>query len=450
MSSFWPVKSLREMPTFVRQATFRATRSQFVRRTSSLMLYTVISQLITVVSSLFLARIYSPSEFGLYGVLFSFTAIVGNTISLNYDFAIPSPKEEVDAVRLVAGAAIIAMIMSLLMAVMFLVLVVTNQMKLGELPAWSWLLAWAMLLSAALSSTLQYWAVRQQRLHLLGEGGIALSASRAGAQIVLGLLTAGKWPALAVAETIGRLILLARYLPSTWRDFRALSVTAPTGKIWNTLLRFRRFPTVLLPPMVMDAALSSISVPVLNVLYGLTLTGQYWLMRRVLDLPVSFISKTIGDAFHGKISEYARTDPARVQRLIVGLFGVLLILAGVAASPLILFGPSIFRIVFGKPWSEAGMLAAVTAPSMIVNIATGPVARAFAITRRANLRYAFTAVNLIGCIIVFSAAWLYHLSILWTATGLSIVYFLSYCVYFVSAYIAAGQIAPEGIPEGDA
>ncbi len=441
-----PTMQLIFLRVYLRRQLDRAFRSKFVHSTSSLMMYTVAGQLIAVISSLVLARIYSPREFGLFGILLSFPALAGPAVCLNFDFASPAPVRDEDGAAVLFGAAIIAVGMSFLLSVIFLALVLTGQLGFGALPAWSCLFIWAILFFSSATSILQYWCVRRQSFRLLGKGVVVQNTVRAVVQTTLGFLS-GYWAGLALGEIGGRAAQFARYFLASWQDLYRFRVVATRRRILEALARYKRFATVLLPPMVMDSMLDALPVLLLNLLFGLSVAGQYYLMRRVLDVPATFVSRTVSDAFYGKISEYARTNPSQIRRMLIGVSALLVALSATGFIPLVLFGPSIFATVFGEPWREAGLLAAVTVPAVVMRIGAAPVGRVFAITKKPYLRYTFTVTNLLGGTAVFGTAWLNKLDIVWTAAGLSLAYVLSYSVCIVSVYIAAGYIDTEdGIP----
>ncbi len=420
----------------------RATKSSFVRSTSSLMLYTVAGQLITVVFSLVLTRIYSPREFGLFGVFLSFPALVGNLTCLNYNLAIPAPVRDEDGAAIAFGAAAIGSALSFVLSLIFLCLVLTNQLGYGVLPAWSWLLVWVILFITGISATLQYWCIRQQKLRQLGESVVAQNSIRALAQGGIGLVFA-HWTVLGLGEIAGRAAQLVRFLMTSRTDLRRFHAVARYRTVLRVLLRYKRFVTILLPPSLLESAWGAMPAPLLSLLFGVAVTGQYYLMSRVLDLPAAFISRTVADAFYAKISAYARSDPSRIRPMLVAVFIALTGSSAIIFAPLIIFGPTIFSIVFGTPWAQAGLLAAIMTPGMMMQIGTSPVSRVFGITRKTHLRYPYTVMKLLGGATVFAAAWFYHLSIVWTVAGLALVNVSSYVLYIVTAYIAAGDVDPD-------
>jgi O-antigen/teichoic acid export membrane protein len=197
--------------------------------------------------------------------------------------------------------------------------------------------------------------------------------------------------------------------------------------------------------MLIDTLVLTIIVVAINLLFGPAAAGQYFLMRRVLDLPVGFAAKTFSDAFHGKAAELARIDPPALRRLMIRLGCGLAVVAGVAFLPLVIIGPALFGFIFGGEWREAGLLAAVMAPALVASLAASPVARVFLITQRPALRYIYSISYLLSVCACLLIAHFDGWSLIGTVAALSAATTISYIIYFATAYYAACHVQP---PDG--
>ena len=187
-------------------------------------------------------------------------------------------------------------------------------------------------------------------------------------------------------------------------------------------------------------------------LFGPAVLGQYFLMRRTLDLPVAFAFRSLGDIFYARLAADARTAPERIRPFFIKSFLILASLGAIGASPIILFGPTLFAFVFGPAWHEAGLLAAIMAPSAVMNLGVAPVSRIFALTSRPHLRFSFSVFYLLGTVLLLWAARHYTLSLLAVTAGVSLVTFVSYFAYLVGGYIACSSIRldSEALPAAEA
>jgi O-antigen/teichoic acid export membrane protein len=409
------------------------------------MIYVVVGYALTTAAGPILSRLYSPTVFGLYGLFLAFPQVFVTSAALNFDVVAPAPPEDIIAANAAVGALGIAVIMSALLTLVYLAFVVRNLLGYGSLPIWSCWLFMPVLLAWSFTSTAQYWCIRMQRFQSVGIGTLLFNIVRAVAQILLAFTGLG-WAAMALGELLGRTCNFLSYFFTNRHDVRRLAHEVNPASILAALRQYSHFVTVLLPPMAIDAALAVVALPVIGTLFGVASAGQYFLMKRVIDLPASLLARTIADAFYSQISSYAMNSPERIRPLLLRTFCLIFVVAGICAIPVMIFGPSLFAIIFGKPWREAGMLAAIMMPGLVVNLGASPVSRVFAVTRVPALRYAFTVTNLIGTTVTLAVAWAVHLTVVGTVIGLSLAQFIAYSVYFASAYVAAGLVV--GLNDG--
>ncbi|MGQ9623675.1 MAG: lipopolysaccharide biosynthesis protein, partial [Candidatus Caldatribacteriaceae bacterium] len=77
-------------------------RGRFGRSVLLLAGGTALGQAVTVLVSPILTRLYSPEDFGVFGVYASLLGIVAVIASLRYEYAIPLPEEDETAANILA------------------------------------------------------------------------------------------------------------------------------------------------------------------------------------------------------------------------------------------------------------------------------------------------------------------------------------------------------------
>ena len=83
-------------------------RSPELRGVATLGVGTAVSQLLPVVMSFILSRLYTPEAFGDYGVFINYASVIAIVICARYEYAIMRPRREVDALNLVALCLLLA------------------------------------------------------------------------------------------------------------------------------------------------------------------------------------------------------------------------------------------------------------------------------------------------------------------------------------------------------
>lgn len=414
------------------------TRSPFARSVSSLMALTAVGQGLYVAAAPLLGRLYTPEAFGLYGLFYLFVTTSAMFICLNYDMAIPAAVDEADANDLAEATIRLSVIVCCVIGILLTGGIALDVMGFGALPWWAGPLAFAVLLLQAVIQVFQAWYVRAQTAVKIGQAGVTLNVVRGGIQVGLGAM-GGAWWGLGLGEVLGRVAALihSMYAHGAWRPRKSLwSLTLPLA----TLQRYRRFPLVFLSTSIVEAVVLFAQIAALSVMFGPAGMGQYFMMRRTLDLPVAFAFRSLSDIFYGRMAADCRVAPHRVKPFYVRSF---LILAGtgfIGAMPLMLFGPQIFQVILGPFWGEAGRLAAVMAPSAVLNLAAAPAARIFGLSKRPWLRSVYTATNAISMAIVLLLATTRGWSLFTTTVGLSVATCLVYLSYFVAGLFAADRL----------
>lgn len=410
--------------------------SPFRRAVGGMMAYTAIGQGFYVLTAPIIGRLYSPEQIGVYGLFFTIAVTLAGFVSMLYDLAIPAARNNRDAIELTWGAAAIAVAFSVVSGAGLALASATGVMGMSRLPVYAGAFLLALLLLQAALQILQGWLIRTQQALTIGKSNVMLNIARGSSQVGLGLGSAN-WVSMVIGELLGRTLAVSAMLHK--RPVPRL-VRPRWAKVAGTLRRYREFPAVLLPAQLVEGAALVIQISGLTVLYGTAALGQYFLMRRTLDLPVAFIFRSLSDVFYAKLAELTRSEPHRIRGFFVRAFAVLALCGGISALPLVFYGPEIFALIFGEQWREAGALAAVMVPAAVLNLAVAPVSRVFALTDLPSLRYVPGVVGLIGTGLVILFAWQNGWDLYTATIGLSAAITGSYLAYFAAGYVAAGRI----------
>ncbi|QPQ54424.1 hypothetical protein IC614_08700 [Allosphingosinicella flava] len=404
-----------------------------------MMAYTALGQSIYLLAGPLIGRLYSPAEFGLYGLFYAFSVAAIGLVFLNYDFAIPAALSERDARRLTRGALLISLVLSPVAALIMTGLILCDLMGFGNLPFSAPLLLLALLLTQAVVQILQSWEIRRRQTLVIGKASVTLNSIRGAVQVGLGVVLPS-WVALAAGEVLGRVGNAAHLAKRSdlLSGYRAIRLSWKEQRL--TLYRYREFPLVLLPSQTIDGAVAFVQSAGVTYLFGPAGLGMFFLMRRTLDMPVAFVFRSLSDLFYERLAQDAREQPSLVRPFFIRSVGLIAGVGFTVGVPAMLVSPEIFAFIFGPEWREAGILAAIMAPAAILNLAVAPVARIFALTTRPYLRYWFSAVNLTGNILALSVSYWSAFNLTQATACLSIATSLAYMVYFAAGYVASGNL----------
>lgn len=334
-----------------------------LKATLTLLAGGALAQALPLLLGPWLARLYTPGEFGHYTV---FAAIVSNIAVVacaRYDFALPLTRDDAEARDL------LALCLRLLLAVTLLCIPLGALAGLaGLLPAWQWLpLAVG---AAGLVQCLTLWATRAQHFRRLSGSRVTQYGGAAAAQVAGGVAHLGV-PGLVVGPVFAALAACAWLLrplpPGGWRALWQV----PRSALGEVAHRFREFPLLNTPHAFAGALQDTLTVALLVAWTGEASAGFWGLALRYLKAPATLVGSAVSQALYPKLAHAAPDEARRAVRRVMAMLALV-------AVPLVLVlmiaGPLLFAWLFGERWLPAGELARALAPYIGVHFIAAPLA----------------------------------------------------------------------------
>ncbi len=336
-----------------------------IRDVAILTLGTSLAQLITILATPMLSRLYTPAEFGVLAVFMGVVAVVATFVTLRYEVNILIPKINQEAQEVVFLSLALAGSVGLLVIVAAWILpnVIGDFFRVGVLEEW---LPWACLigLCAATSAIAFSWLNRSQLYKKMAQLRVLQSLLFSGMALFYGIW--GFKDGLLVAQVSSALlvlVLISRYLPvPSWTNFRSISSVA---------FRYRNPPKYLLPTAMLDVIALQLPVILIVAWYGPSDAGQFSLAWRVLILPASLIGFAIGQVFFQRFSA-TWPNAHTAWALLIKTWKILALIGFLPMIFLVLFGESFFSLIFGQNWAESGKMAAILAPMLFASLLHSP------------------------------------------------------------------------------
>ena len=334
-----------------------------LRSTLTLLAGGALAQVLPLLLGPWLTRIYSPTEFGQFSLVWTLSTNLAVIGCARYEFALPLERDDKQA--------------SLLMALCgrLLLTVTAVSVVIGwQLAAWQdlplfWLLP-AALLSGGATQWLILWATRAQRFQLLASARMLQYGGGALLQLLLGLLQFG-----AVGLLLGPLLaglaaalLLARPAPlggwsALWRSEH--------GAVKTMALRHRDFPLLNTPHAFAGALQDSLAMVLIATWTGDAAAGYWALALRYLKAPASLVGGALSQTLYPRLVHAA--DGAEALQVVRQAMALLAGLALALMAALMLWGPWLFETLFGERWHDAGLLARALAPYIALHFIASPL-----------------------------------------------------------------------------
>lgn len=328
----------------------------------------------SVIAQPILARLYAPEDFGMLALFVSLVALLAPIGSLRYSDAIMLPRRDAEAANVFWLAT--------LLSGALIVLVTSLLLFRHEIAAWKGdptLATWLLLLPPTIlglraRSLIRVWVLRQNRFPVASSGDVVNNFTLFFTRLTGGIPPLYTGPAgLIVSLPFGHLATSWWYARHV--DWRPLLRAFSWRWIGALAARYRRFPLLSMPSMLLNTALSYMPVAVVSWAFGNEVSGHYWQAFLNFFIPLTILSSSVQHVFfvraaeavqHGTLAPLVRDIYDRL--VLVGLFPCL---------GALIVAPGVFSVVLGAEWRVAGEYLRILAPWFFLAALCSPLTRIF-------------------------------------------------------------------------
>jgi O-antigen/teichoic acid export membrane protein len=358
-------------------------KSKFAKNVLTLVTGAGVAQLIPILASPILTRIYSPQEFGIFALYVAVISLLATVIAGRYELAIIVPLEDYKAVNLLACAILLSLLIGTLAS--FFIYTITDKiiylLQVDEIASWEWMyLAPASAALVGINQSLYCWANRRQLYRGLAANRTLQSILIISLQISFSLklnLSAG----LVYGYFCGQVISLAVFIVILWSTEIKMSKKVSYKLMRDVAIEFIRFPQYLIVSHSINSATLQIPVFFLSTIFGPAIAGLYLITQRVIGAPSYIISSAISDVFRQQASVlYAQNKACKV--LYKSVLLKLIYISVLPSAILVVFLPDLFALIFGDEWRSSGELAQILLPMYVCRFISTPVSALFLIANK--------------------------------------------------------------------
>ncbi|MCJ8316221.1 oligosaccharide flippase family protein [Idiomarina sp.] len=405
--------------------------NRFARGVSVLLSGTAGAQLIAVLATPFLTRLYTPQEFGVLAVYVSVIALFSVVASAKYEVAIPLPRKHSEAVTLTILAVSVVLLVSLLLAVVawFVGPELVTWLGVSELSGVTWLIPVGVLL-VGLFQVASYRAVRASSFGVLAQARVSQQLAIAVVQLAAFKLSS---LGLLLGHTLGQAIGVTPIYRKLLKNdlWHARSV----HHLWRAAHRYRHFPFYSSWAGLLNAAGTHIPPILFAALFSASSAGIYALAHRIVAMPMNLLGQAVSQVFLSNAAIDYREG--RLTPLVISAQRALIQVIAIPSIFLALFASHLFPLIFGEQWILAGEVAAWLALWMLVAFSTSPLSSIFSIVERQRLGLLMQGV-LFSCRVIGIAIGVYYDSFMAAVIWFSIFNVLGYLIYQVVAFRTIG------------
>lgn len=406
--------------------------NRFLHRVARVFFGTLGAQGIMLLSTLLLARLYSPAEMGLFNVWFAFLTVGAVMVTARYELAFFALKSDDESPAL--GRLIVYM--SALLSLVLTVGLATAAFATAWLPAGiaPFILPLGIaVFVASLNTSLLSLLALQQRFTMLGMSRVGFAASVALLQILGGVLALGA-AGLIYGQLLGSLLAVALIIACVDRRWLQAAWSTPRATLAQVRNAYRSFPIYSLPADLVNNVARQLPMLMVAARFGNEAGGWYGLTLKIMGAPISLLATSILDVFKEQAARDYRTKGNCLQIY----KKTLLSLALVALPPFIILyfvGEYLFATLFGPQWQQSGKYAVLMIPMFYTGFVASPLSYTIYIAQKQKYDLIWQCTLLLISIAVFGLATDAETAIRW----FSLLYAGMYCIYlFMSYYFARG------------
>lgn len=317
------------------------------------------AQLINILASPIITRLYGPEAYGVLGTFNSLLFIIMPVSALSYPQAIVITKNRNQEL----GLSIISIIVSIILSIVLIVLIpilgpkLTKLMNMDEILKFLYFIPLALLFTTVLQ-IFQQLLTKNESFKIQARASLSQSMTANLIRVCGGLF----FPTpmiLIIVSTINSMIhcvYLVRgvlTLPvMSYSRFKSIDLIY----LIKVAIKYSDFPRYRALQSFLNPLSQSLPIIFMASMFGPVIVGFYALSRSLLALPVSVIGNAVGSVFYPKFNKlYLSGGKLTLSLLKIQAF--LLILGLLPFFIIVVFGPDIFTFVFGEEWTIAGEYA---------------------------------------------------------------------------------------------
>lgn len=377
----------------------RLIKSEFFKNAATLVTGASMAQLIPMLISPILSRLYLPHDFGTVALFLAITGFISIIVTGQYESAIMLPKSDNEAINIVVLGGIITVIISVLCLILFILFgnLICRIFENADLYYYLFLVPFSVFLTG-IYQIFNFWAIRKKKFKRIAIRQVSQAVSSSSVKLGYGIInpiSAG----LIIGNIGGQLLATSVLVGLTLREEKNLFSLVNKEKIKNVASKFQNFPKYIAPQAFLDTLNASSIIFILGYFYSNTILGLYSFAFGMVTLPMKLIGTSLSQVFYQKASEAFNDGKALwpiTKKMLTRLS-----LIGIPSFLVIIFiGPSLFSIVFGGRWHDAGIYAQILMPWIYLVFIGSPIANLSSILGKQKGFFTLTLIGNLGMPII--------------------------------------------------
>lgn len=398
------------------------------RHVLTLMSGTALAQLIALLLSFVIARLYSPDDFATLEQFAMLLAIIGVFVTGKYEFSILLPKDPERARHLAILAIRITVIISALVFVISLLFSshIAELLNNPEMEV-AILFLGPVLLLFGITNTLTFWFNRLKKYKANAIGKVVFTLVSDPVKLLTSLFGASG-VFLVASVTMGHLATTG-YL--VWQNSGFKKFFNADSKILKEVRKEHAdYPKFTVPGSLLNRLAQWIHIAVFSAFFGLWAIGFLALSRRVVMLPLSILSTSFSHVYYQRISEIE--DPRELKSHYFSFLWKFSLLGAAIIAVVWILPDNTMGWLFGEEWTKVMSFLRILVFWFAANFTVGALGFINHRLKRQRLMFSLDITHFVVVLIGISIAYYFKMDELDALVALVI----SKVLYFAVAVFA--------------
>lgn len=355
------------------------TKNRFLKNVAVLSGGTLIAQVLPILFTPLLGRLYNDQAMGIYTIYVSIINITQQIACFRYDYAIVVADDDEEAGGSFLLSCLLAVGFSLLMAVIMWPFIPQIGGMLNLNTPMEQASLWAVPFTTLICGTttaVNYFNVRHEKYKTISSATIIKAVASIVIQIGLYYL----FVALGWREYVFWGLVLGQLFSNFFGNLRMFMTLR--GRIHRSMFRLpflweiakknSHYPKYMLPSGLANSLTMNITPLTISAAYSVGETGLYGMVNRILGLPLTMISNSVSQVFL-KQASMDKENKNDLDKTFANVAKWLAVIGIIPFAILFLFGEPLLRLFLGSNWTGTGMILKLVIPLFAVRFVVVPL-----------------------------------------------------------------------------
>lgn len=401
--------------------------NKFIGDSFLMILSSGIAQVILIITTPIITRLYSPTEFGEFTIFSNIAMILIPIINARYDLLIVNTKND-------RSANILSQISFLISLLILLILIPIFAISAWLYPNFilDFIFIIIMLFLVSLTNIFTNYLNKERKYKVLSLINVFRAGSMALLQIIFGLLALG-----SLGLIIGFSLSYIAGITLGYKTFKKhFNIVRDKEETKALFLENKNQLVYSTPSILLNSLSFSVVVFFIGILYTNTEVGIYGMAIRVLGIPVTIISLGLSKIFMQQANDYY-IEYGNFRNLLLKFSSILVIVSIILYVPLYLFSEELVNILLGHSWVDAITVIKIVIPLFVIRLIVSTVSLSVIVLQKQQLELILQTLFLIGTTATFVISKMLNLTFLNFVSINTVVLIVSYMIFFIALYYFA-------------